>query len=214
MLQFSLFEQFDFIEHGITVAGETAPDDVVLGEQTHKAVVQWIEEHQSEWVPRIDALATRKAGIAVGVRHADCVPLLFVEPKRGVVGAIHAGWRGTALEITRKTLEFLKFPAHNVYVGIGPAIGPDSFVVGQEVAEQFPRSCVTEIGVGEEGSDYAGEKQFRVDLWEANKLQLLEVGVKERNIEVIRRDTFTDSELYSFRGGDREPRNISWIRKK
>lgn len=203
MLNFTLFEQFENIEHGITVVGETAPEDVVLGEQTHKDVAQWIAEPQAEWVKRTDALATRKEGIAVGVRHADCVPLLFVEPKRGVVGAIHAGWRGTALEITRKTIEFLKFAPHNLYVGIGPAIGPDSFHVGKEVAEQFPRECIQQIT----------DDKWSVDLWQANLLQLREVGVKERNIEVMRRNTFTDEELYSFRGGDREPRNITWIRR-
>lgn len=203
MLTFKIFEQFENVEHGISLVGETAPEDVVLGEQTHKDVAQWIKEPQSEWVPRTDALATRKEGIAVGVRHADCVPLLFVEPKRGVVGAIHAGWRGTALEITRKTIEFLKFAPNHLYVGIGPAIGPQSFMVGKEVAEQFPRSCIQQID----------NEQWTVDLWQANLLQLQEVGVREKNIEVIRRDTFTDAELYSFRGGDREPRNITWIRR-
>lgn len=203
MLTFELFSQLDSIEHGITVIGEDVPSDVVFGEQVHKDNAAWIDSTQAGMLPATDALATRKAGIALGVRHADCVPLLFAEPERGVVGAIHAGWRGTALEITRKTMEFLKFPSHTLLVGIGPAIGPDSFKVGKEVAEQFPRNCVQQID----------DDTWTVDLWQANIEQLLEVGVRERNIEVMRRDTFTDPELYSFRAGDREERNVTWIRR-
>lgn len=203
MLTFQLFSQLGNIEHGITVIGEEAPSDVVFGEQVHKNNAVWVDAPQTALLPQVDALVTRTSGIAVGVRHADCVPLLFAEPKRGVVGAIHAGWRGTALEITRKTMEFLQFPSHTLLVGIGPAIGPESFKVGQEVAEQFPRSCVEQVD----------EEVWTVDLWQANIEQLLEVGVREKNIEVIRRDTCTDPDLYSFRAGDREERNITWIRR-
>lgn len=207
MLTFSHLSQAG-IDHGILVADEALPDQVQLAEQVHKNTVEWVKEYSVDRIPRTDALLTRAPGVGVGVRHADCVPVVIADPKQGVVGAIHAGWRGTALEVTRKTIEALKFSPHNVLVGIGPAIGPDSFIVGQEVAEQFPRNCVEQIVDTSEG-----EAQFTVDLWQANIEQLLEVGVRERNIEVIRRDTFRDSELYSFRGGDRDARNITWIRK-
>lgn len=205
MLKFDLLEGIDSIEHGITEKGEDAPNDILIANQVHKDTAIWIDSPDQD-PGSVDAMLTRKQGITLGVRTADCVPLLFVDEGKGIVGVIHAGWRGTALEITRKTMEFLQFSPHTLKVGIGPAIGPESFEVGEEVAKQFSASVVTQSAT-EEG-------KFHVDLWQANFEQLVEVGVSQRNIEVLRLDTYTEENLYSFRAGDRDNRNIAWIRLK
>lgn len=202
MLTFDLFNENTAIEHGITEKGESAPTNTIIANQVHKDTAIWIDTADQD-PGSVDAMVTRKTGITLGVRVADCVPLLFADEGKGIVGVIHAGWRGTALEITRKTMEFLKFSPHTVKVAIGPAIGPESFEVGEEVAKQFPASVVTQ--------SKTTEGKFHVDLWQANVEQLLEVGVSQRNIEVMRLDTFTADNVYSFRAGDRDNRNIAWI---
>ncbi len=203
MLQFTNL-QLSGITHGITEKGDKPPDGVVMGEQVHKNVLQWVKERPSGMVRGADALATREKGITLAVRVADCVPILFADEKAGVVGVIHAGWRGAALEVTRKAIEGLKMRPDNLKVGIGPCISPGRFEVGAEVAGQFSSSLVTE----------SKEKEgvFHVDLWQSAIDQCIAAGVKERNIEVIRKCTYDSEDLYSFRAGDREERNIAYIR--
>jgi hypothetical protein len=198
MIQFSNL-QLSGINHGITQVGDTAPD-CVMGEQIHKDVTTWVKDSSQPMIKKADALMTRASGVTLGVRTADCVPMLFAEPKRGVVGTIHAGWRGTALEISRKAIDALRFAPNRVLVGVGPAICPDCFEVGEEVAAQFDRDVVTEK-----------DGKWHVDLWQANVNHLKDAGVPERNIEVLRVCTLEDDRFFSFRGGERERRNIAWI---
>lgn len=203
MLQFSSFN-FLFLEHGITEVGDAVPTDLVFSEQVHQDRAAWVTDATRDVIHGADALVTRRSGIGLGVRCADCVPVLFFEPHMKIVGAVHAGWRGTALDVTRKAVEFLKINPFGLRVGIGPAICPNCFVVGEEVARQFDRAVVRESAT-EEG-------KFHVDLWQANVLQLIELGIPERNIEVMRACTVETSTLYSFRRGDRVQRNIAYVR--
>lgn len=205
MLTFSLFSKFPQVEHGITERDEAAPV-LVRGEQVHGDTAVWVETPSTLIIPRADAVVTRKTEITLGIAAADCVPILFVEPRVGIVGTIHAGWRGTALEITRKTIEFLKIKPFSLSIGIGPAICQKCFEVGPEVARQFDPSVVKESETAED--------KFHVDLWQANVNQCLEMGVPERNIEVMRVCTFEHENVYSFRRGDREQRHTAWIRRR
>lgn len=205
MLQFSAFH-FSFLEHGITEVGDTVPTDLIFSEQIHQDRAAWVtkENDVHTIIAGADALVTRERGMSIGVKCADCVPVLFVEPRMKIVGAVHAGWRGTALDVTRKSVEFLKINPFGLRAGIGPAICPNCFVVGEEVARQFDRAVVRESET-EEG-------KFHVDLWQANVLQLTELGIPERNIEVMRVCTVETPALYSFRRGDREKRNVAYVR--
>lgn len=206
MLEFSHLSQLNGIAHGITQIGDAVPERIVQGEQNHKAVSTWVDAYTEERLPGVDALITKQTDFGIAVRVADCVPLLIAEPRAGIVGAIHAGWRGTALEIARKSIDFLRMRPGQLRVGIGPTICEKCFVVGPEVARQFPSSIVRESD-SEEG-------KFHVDLWQANVDQCLEVGVAQKHIEVMRRCTLEDETLYSFRGGDKEPRNIAFIQRQ
>ncbi len=203
MMTFRHLLQLRSVRHGITERDDVVPAGLTYGEQIHKDRLVWVDAAQDTAVRGADALFTRATGVGVGVRVADCVPVLCADERNGVLGVIHAGWRGTALEITRKTLESLKFPLHQMRVGIGPAVCPKCFVVGEEVARQFPASVVSE-SAEEEG-------KFHVDLWQANVLQCVEVGVAERNIEVMRTCTMETPTLYSFRRGDRTERTVAFI---
>ncbi|OGY85807.1 MAG: hypothetical protein A2233_04415 [Candidatus Kerfeldbacteria bacterium RIFOXYA2_FULL_38_24] len=204
MLKFNIFAKFANVEHGIMEKGDKVPQGVVYGEQTHKDKAVWVTKQTAGVIKNTDALVSKENGIALGLKTADCVPILFFEPHANIIGAIHAGWRGTALEITRKTLEFLRMKPFNILVGIGPAICPNCFVVGKEVARQFSASLVQEVG----------DNQYSVDLWQANVEQCLEVGIPERNIEVMRTCTYETASFYSVRKGcTKTDRNISFIKR-
>lgn len=87
-----------------------------------------------------DALVTATPGLAIGVLTADCVPVLFFDPNRRVIGAAHAGWKGAYAGILSATIAAMeKLGAHNdnIIASIGPAIAQKSYEVGKEFYEQI-----------------------------------------------------------------------------
>ena len=117
-----------------------------------------------------DGLLTRRAGLLLSVRTADCVPLLLLDRKRRAVAAVHAGWRGTVKQIARRSVErmqseFASKPA-DLEAAIGPAIGACCYEVGEDVAAQFDRLAVS-----------ARSGRPRLDLSLANRLQLTQAGI-------------------------------------
>jgi purine-nucleoside/S-methyl-5'-thioadenosine phosphorylase / adenosine deaminase len=116
-----------------------------------------------------DALVENTPGQLVGVKTADCLPILLVDPEHRAVAAVHAGWRGTVRGVVCEAVrtmqaEFGTRPA-TLHAAIGPGIGPCCYEVGPEVAAQFGASGTA-----------------RIDLADANRRQLLEAGVAERQI--------------------------------
>lgn len=128
-----------------------------------------------------DAVASEIRGQYFTMTFADCVPLLFADERRGVIGAAHAGWRGTALGIAARTVramrdEFGCHP-HDIVAAIGPSIGPCCFEVSHEVPALFESQ-----GWPATLSESAGG--LTIDLWATNRCQLVESGVRRENIEV------------------------------
>jgi len=87
--------------------------------------------------PTADAAVTRVPGIVLGVRTADCLPVLFADRGGTVIGAAHAGWRGLAAGILEATLRAMDAPPNDVTAWLGPAIGPRKFEVGRDVFTAF-----------------------------------------------------------------------------
>ncbi len=136
---------------------------------------------ESEQQPGIaDAVVTKRKGILIGVRVADCAPILLFDPKKEVIGAVHAGWRGTAAEILKKTLNVMidRFCSSlsDILVAIGPCIRWCCYHVGYEVIEAMKK-------VMKDGDYYVkkGEK-YCFDLAAANKYQTLSMGIPSGNI--------------------------------
>lgn len=202
MLYFSHLKSRNII-HGVTEKKETFPKETILGEQIHTDQFAFVQKKSPKKIAGVDALLTKESGVSIAVRTADCVPILFFDPRTGIVGTIHAGWRGTALEVSRKAIQAIGADPYHVLVGMGPAICSRCFEVGQEVAVQFDRRVVKKK-----------EDRWYVDLWEANILQLLDLGVQRKNIEVIDLCTYENEQLYSFRRGDRNAHHFSYIEKK
>ncbi|MEO0939091.1 MAG: peptidoglycan editing factor PgeF [Pseudomonadota bacterium] len=85
--------------------------------------------------PKADALVTRTPGLALSILTADCMPVLFADPKAGVIGAAHAGWRGTldgVLEATVDEMEAQGARASGITAIIGPCISQRAYEVGPE----------------------------------------------------------------------------------
>jgi YfiH family protein len=121
-----------------------------------------------------DALVTRERVLVLGVNVADCVPILLCDPVSGLVGAAHAGWRGTVAGVLRSTIAVLNrlgARPDDLHVGLGPSIGPCCFEVGPEVVETFRAGdpCADRSII--EGP------RARIDLIDANRRQALEAGV-------------------------------------
>ncbi len=84
-----------------------------------------------------DASVSRAPGRVCAVMSADCLPLLLCDRAGSCVAAVHAGWRGLADGVVEAALEQMQRPASEILAWLGPAIGPDHFVVGEDVRRQF-----------------------------------------------------------------------------
>ncbi|NLG29001.1 MAG: polyphenol oxidase family protein, partial [Chloroflexi bacterium] len=130
-------------------------------------------------LPATDALISASPGVALLLRFADCVPVLFYDPVRRAVGLAHAGWQGTLAGIAGKTARALQADlgcrASDLRAGIGPSIGPCCCEMGPEVLEQFRAAwpetdaLCTPLGGG----------RALLDLWRLNALQLERAGVTQ-----------------------------------
>jgi polyphenol oxidase len=183
-------------------------ESLVTLRQIHSDVVCVVSK-PPEPAPQADAGISSRAGFFLGIQTADCVPILLADPRRRVVAAVHAGWRGTLSRIVVKTLgrmqlEFGTNP-EDVLAALGPAIGPCCYEVGPEVAQaflgQFAHAAewfegpFDRLSSGEEpnplpwltmmppGHEPPPER-VQLDLRAANRRQLVGAGVRPRNIAV------------------------------
>lgn len=143
-----------------------------------------------------DALVTDVPGLQLMVFSADCIILLLWDPAAGCVGAVHAGWRGTALDLPAKTAAELRrlFGAkpENLRVAIGAGIGPCCF----ETHSDVPDAMRTAFGQGAEAFITPAADKWRVDLKAINAWRLREAGVREAHIDVCPACTACHTDLY------------------
>lgn len=135
-----------------------------------------------------DGLMTDRVGPLLGIQTADCVPVLVVDPKRRAVAAFHAGWRGTAAAIVENGIaqmvaEFGSRP-EDLMAAIGPSIGACCYSVGEEVQAAFRQAFRYSSDLFEMRAQEGGERLY-VDLWMANRRQLLSAGLSPQRITVI-----------------------------
>jgi hypothetical protein len=147
-----------------------------------------------------DIILTDQPAITLFMRFADCVPILLYDPRCRVVCLAHAGWKGTLAKAGAAAVKTMGAvygcEAGDILVGIGPSICRSCYQVGAEVVESartaFNGSAVDILEKRREG--------FHLDLWEANRLALLESGVKAEHIETAGLCTAENTDLwYSHR---------------
>ena len=144
----------------------------------------------------VDALSTRLNDVCICVRTADCIPVLLWDDTTNVVSAVHAGWKGTLKRIVESNIDVLNAtfgtqPSH-LHAIIGPGIGPDSFEVGDEVYDLFAqaRFPMEKLARRYPDSRNPQAEKWHIDLWECNRLQLIQKGVNPQNIHVSGIDTY------------------------
>lgn len=150
----------------------------------------------------VDALSTQLSNLFVCVKTADCIPVLLWDDTTHVVSAVHAGWKGTQKRIVKSNIEVLKStfgtqPEH-IHAIIGPGIGPESFEVGDEVYDLFAQAGFPMEKLAKRYPDSRNPQaeKWHIDLWECNRLQLIEKGVNPENIHVSGIDTYTNYDRF------------------
>ncbi len=204
----ALFDSFLWLAHGFgTRRAASVPLPLATVKQIHSAEI--LQAGDAAGVRgEADALLSDAPGLAVGVRTADCVPLLLVDPVRRVVAAIHAGWRGTVAGIAPSAVERMRkiygTDPRDVYAACGPSIGLCCFEVGPEVARQFAPWHPSFAGT---------ETKEHVDLAGTLALQLLDVGLAPEHLAGADLCTVCGGDdFYSYRRErDEAGRMISWI---
>jgi len=147
-----------------------------------------------------DAIVTNQPGVVVAVETADCVPILLLDPVRGVSAAVHAGWRGTLGGIVPRTVAVMQnrfgCSLRSIRVAIGPSIGVCCYEVNGTVLAPLKRGFPYWADVVE---DVKGTKAH-LDLRGFNRRQLEEVGIGQARIETVNLCTACHPDLfYSYR---------------
>lgn len=128
---------------------------------------------------RADIIFTDKADVTLYMRFADCVPILFYDPVKGVIGIAHAGWLGTVRGVGAAAVKAMQkrygSRPDDIRAGIGPSIGPDHYEVGPDVIEQV-RSA---FGKQTDQLIVSRAGRTHLDLWKANHLELQSAGVEK-----------------------------------
>jgi YfiH family protein len=189
------------IEHGLGKRGSdaAAPLDLYRARQVHgNAVVEFPGSGSNVCA---DALLTRTPGVAVGIQTADCVPILLTDEPRNFVAAIHAGWRGSSLEIARTTVETLcerfSFNPAAMTAVIGPHAGPCCYEVDAPVRGAFDDRADRFFEACREG-------HFMLDLHALNAAQLVAAGVPAEGISRVGGCSICDPHGYPSHRRDRE----------
>lgn len=144
----------------------------------------------------IDALITDRRGIPISTYHADCIPVLLLDPITPAIGLAHAGWKGTALQIGAKTLAKMTAcfgtKPQDCLAAIGPGIGPCCYEVDDKVKDAFARK----FAGSQNFFKPVGTGHWHLDLWAANAKALEQAGVPRQNIFVSGLCTACNSEWF------------------
>ncbi len=207
MIEAPNLANLEWIEHGFGERGSVLPEGIRTVKQIHSNIV--LDAAVSKETDTGDALISAQPGVAVGVKTADCVPILLADPANRVVAAIHAGWRGTADNIAAATVRELaarwKTRPEQLRAAIGPSIGRCCYEVGPEVACRFAtwRPDLRQAAV-----------PVRLDLPAINEAQLRAAGA----VDIWKSGECTfcvEERFFSFRRErERAGRMVSFIRKK
>ena len=183
-------------------AVDIKPEGLVLSHQVHQDTVRHVtapDAGKGFSLPvdyTADALVTNTPGLNLMVFSADCIILLLWDPDAECVGAVHAGWRGTALDLPAKTVgemaRLFGAKPRNIRAAIGAGIGPCCF----ETRDDVPDAMRSAFGGGAEAHIRPRGEKWTVDLKGINAWRLREAGVRGENIDVCPVCTACRTDLY------------------
>jgi YfiH family protein len=166
--------------------------------QVHSADVFYVERPwPQDERPHADAMVTDRPGLLLGILTADCAPVLLSDPRAGVVGAAHAGWRGALAGVTDSTvaaMERLGARCEDIHAAVGPCIAQPSYEVDEAFRDRF-----TDADPGNRrffATGVAGKPHFELEAYVVHRL--LAAGIGE--VEALHLDTYADADrFYSYR---------------
>jgi YfiH family protein len=192
--------------------------DFVFARQVQGAAVRIVGEADrgrgafslGDAVGDTDALVTASPGVVLAILTADCVPIVLHDPVAGVLGCVHAGWRGTVAGVAAAAIAAMRTLGtrpSDVIAGVGPAIAQARYQVGpdvhQAVTEAFGSAASAFIHPDPDPAPTASTAsmapdRWRLDLWSANHFALREVGVPDSQIHITDLPTGPTSPGYFF----------------
>lgn len=194
--------------------------DFVLSHQTHTTNVRKVTRKDAgKGIVRerdyedVDGLITNIPGIVLVTFYADCVPLYFVDPVHRAIGLSHSGWKGTvakmgAVTVKRMQEAYGSNPA-DIIAAIGPSICQSCYEVSADVIEQF-KGTFPESEVQQELFYEKENGKYQLNLWEANRMILMEAGIPESNISLTDICTCCNPEyLFSHRASHGKRGNLA-----
>ncbi len=180
-------------------------ENFVMQNQVHGNNVKIITEEEkgkgifnhSDSVQDNDAMITNKPNICLFLFAADCVPILFYDSNKHIIGAAHSGWQGTVKKIAQKTAlkmqEVYNSSLKDIIVSIGPSISLKNYEIGENVLTAGKNA----FGTIEDYFFYNKKSgKYHFDLWYANKQQLIDIGLIESKIEISNMCTFDRSDIF------------------
>jgi hypothetical protein len=179
--------------------------DILMLNQVHGdgiVIVDRPPEKDMPYFADADGMITDIPGICLVIRTADCVPVIAYDRKRKILGAVHSGWRGCRLSISRKLIAEMKHiyssDARDIFTFILPSVGPESYTVNSDVAAFFEKDIIRK------------NPALYLDLWSNIERDLANEGVPVKNIFNARICTMKNgSEFFSRRNKD-EGRNLNY----
>ncbi|WP_320667319.1 peptidoglycan editing factor PgeF [Prochlorococcus sp. MIT 1307] len=185
-----------------------------INKQIHGCnVIEASKACQIPW-PSGDGIVSDQKKQSIWIYTSDCIPVLYADPKNGLVAASHAGWRGISKGILLKTIEKLEYfgaNRHNLIIALGPAISKTNYQVGYDVVELICQSIYQEsfnkpieaeekilnmFYLGLIGFDSTPRKFF-LDIRLSAANQLYRAGVKPENLSISPFCTFSDQNLFN-----------------
>lgn len=185
---------------------------LIFLDQIHSDVVQAVDEGPDRKL-KGDAMITDHPFLFLIIKSADCLPVLMVDETRRVIAAVHCGWRGTGKRLIKHVVKSLKshygcLPS-SLLVAMGPHIGSECYEVGEDVRQSFVKGGFSPFLF--QPHPYRNRK-YLFNLKKANILELVNSGVKKKNIHSIDICTHCEKIFPSFRrDGERAGRMLSFI---
>lgn len=183
-----------------------AKGGLALAEQTHGVSLSAVGMATAPQapIPGCDGLATKAEQVVLVIRTADCLPIVLWDPVKRVAGLMHAGWRGLWKQLPLRMLSFLhqlyQSRAEDLWVGIGPAIHPCCYEVGQGFKERFGR--FVKVQRGRRVCDLIGYAKAQLDAGGVRHDRILDAGectaCHAARWHSVRRDGSCEGRLLSF----------------
>jgi hypothetical protein len=173
---------------------------MVLSDQIHDNKVEIIKKSEKEIMKlkETDGMVTNLSKTTLCTVYADCVPLFFYDKTKKVIASSHSGWKGTAKNIAKETIDKMKTNCgckpEDIKCLIGPSISQKNYEVDEKVFQAIKNVAHTEKIAIRQGEKYL------LDLWQANKILVEREGIPTENIIISGFCTYEFSELfYSYR---------------